>query len=303
MIARLLQSAEGKVAPSLSACVMVGGEVRLLWNPARVYDLASLTKVLCTSELALRLASDGRLALDRGHPLWSPGVTARQLLQHSAGCLWWKELWKIPGVDVPTRGDIVNHALREPLVSAPGERHAYSDLGFLALGAAIEAVGGAPIDQLWSAPGLSWGHPGAEPTGEGPDGVVNDLNARAMGGVAAHAGLFGTAEAVARQVQRWIDGKVPLIDAIDARGAGSHALGWDTPSGELSSAGAHPPSDALGHTGFTGTSAWFSRSLGLVAVLLSNRVAYGRDPAKIRALRHAWHGEAWSLAAPARSAG
>ncbi|MBM4391372.1 MAG: beta-lactamase family protein [Deltaproteobacteria bacterium] len=301
MIARLLQEAEGVVAPSLSACVMVGGEVRLLWNPGRVYDLASLTKVLCTTEVALRLADEGRLPLDAGHPLWPPGVTARHLLQHSAGYLWWKELWKLPGV--PARADIVAHALREPLVSPPGDRHAYSDLGFLALGAAIEAVGGARIDQLWSAPGLTWGHPAAEPTGEGPDGVVNDENARALGGVAAHAGLFGTAEAVARQVSRWIAGEVPLSSEIHARGAGSHALGWDTPSGELSSAGPCPPADALGHTGFTGTSAWFSRSLGVVAVLLSNRVAYGRDPARIRALRHAWHGEAWLLATSSRPPG
>lgn len=301
MIARLLHEAEGVVAPSLSACVMVDGEVRFLWNPGRVYDLASLTKVLCTTEVALRFARDGRLPLDEGHPLWPPGVTARQLLQHSAGYLWWKELWKLPGV--PTRADIVHHALHEPLVSAPGQRHTYSDLGFIALGAAIEAVGGAPVNQLWSAPGLSWGHPEAEPTGEGPDGVVNDENARAMGGVAPHAGLFGTAEAVARQVQRWLAGEIPLADQLHARGAGSHALGWDTPSGELSSAGAQPPADALGHTGFTGTSAWFSRAQGVVAVLLSNRVAYGRDPVKIRALRHAWHGEAWSLAATRRGAG
>ncbi len=293
MIASLLVAAEGKVAPSLSACVLVRGEVRFLWNPDRVYDLASLTKVLCTTEVALRMHQDGRLPLDAGHPSWPAGVTARRCLQHSAGFLWWKELWHAGG-----REAIVRAALAEPLVSAPGTHHTYSDLGMIALGAAIEEVGGARIDRLYTPTGLAWGHAAAQPTGEGPDGVVNDENARAMDGVAPHAGLFGTALAVARCGQRWLDGEVRLApEAFSSRGLGSHALGWDTPSGEVSSAGSAPPVDAVGHTGFTGTSLWMSPALGVVAVLLTNRVALGREPGKIRELRHRWHQAAWALAA------
>lgn len=293
----LLEEAEGVVAPSLSACVLVNGREVFAHHADRIYDLASLTKVLCTTEVALRFAADGRLPLDAPHPLWQPGLTARRLLQHSAGCLWWKDL----GAEASGREAILRLALSEPLVTAPGAVHTYTDLGFLSLGAALEAVGGARIDALYAreapdaAARLAWGHPDAVPTEGGLQGVVHDDNARNMGGVAPHAGLFGDARAVAFVASRWLEGGVPLAaEAFTAHGAGSHVLGWDTPSGEASSAGPTPPADAVGHTGFTGTSVWMSPSRGVVAVLLTNRVAYGRDPARIRALRHAWHQEAWS---------
>lgn len=294
-LAAPLAGAVGVVAPSISACVLHEGREVFAWQPARVYDLASLTKVLCTTELALRLCDQGRLGLDDGHPLWQRGVTTRLLLQHSAGCLWWKELWR-----EGSREAIVRAALTEPLVTAPGAAHTYTDLGFLSLGAAVEAEGGGRIDDVFrrmapdAAQHLSWGHPDAQPTEGGLQGVVHDDNARGMGGIAAHAGTFGTARAVAAVAQRWLDGRVPLAArAFTERGRGSHALGWDTPSGDLSSAGPRPPADAIGHTGFTGTSVWMSPRHRTVAVLLTDRVMYGRDPVQVRRLRHAWHQTVW----------
>ncbi len=283
------------VAPSLSACVMVDGKVVYARAPDLVYDLASLTKVLCTTELALRMVEAGRLNLAGSHRLWQPGITTRLLLQHCAGALWWKELWR-----AGTREDIVLAALSEPLVAPPGTAHTYTDLGFLSLGAAIEAEAGAPLDEAFTALApeaarlFRWGHPNAVATENGLQGVVHDDNARAMGGVAAHAGLFGDARSVAAVAWRWLAGDVPLAQrAFTERGLGSHALGWDTPSGHESSAGPRPPPDAVGHTGFTGTSLWVSAEQKTVAVLLTNRVAFGRDPVRIRALRHLWHQAAW----------
>ena len=283
------------MAPSISAVVLHHGVEVFSFEPERIYDLASLTKVLSTTELALRADASGSLPLDQGHALWPSGVTARLLLQHAAGCLWWRELWRDGG-----RADVLAAALREPLVTAPGAVHTYSDLGFLCLGAALEASSGYRLDTLLQreapdvADHLRWGHPDAEPTEGGLQGVVHDDNARAMGGVAPHAGLFGSARAVAAVAQRWLSGDVPHARrAFIERGVGSHALGWDTPSGDRSSAGPRPPADAVGHTGFTGTSLWMSPAEGVVAVLLTNRVAYGRDPVRIRELRHAWHQAAW----------
>ncbi len=290
-----LVQAVGTVAPSLSASVLVDGEEVFAHEPDRVYDLASLTKVLCTSELAMRMVADGRLPLDAHHPLWQAGITTRHLLQHTAGCLWWKELWH-----AGNREAILRAALAEPLVTPPGARHVYSDLGFLSLGAAIEAVGGARIDALFTAMApdaaarVTWGHGEAQPTENGLQGVVHDDNARGMGGVAAHAGLFGSARAVAAITARWLDGTVPLASlAFTTPGLGSHRLGWDSPSGAVSSAGPLPPTDAVGHTGFTGTSVWASPGRRTIAVLLTNRVAYGRDPGQIRRLRHEWHQAVW----------
>jgi CubicO group peptidase (beta-lactamase class C family) len=118
-----------------------------------------------------------------------------------------------------------------------------------------------------------------------------------MGGVASHAGLFGTALQVAEAGRRWISGDVPLAtEAFTSRGPGTHALGWDTPNPDgTSTSGGEPPPDAVGHTGYTGTSIWMSPSRGRVAVLLTNRVAYTLDIVPIRGLRRAFHQAAWSL--------
>ncbi len=276
------------VAPSLSAAVWHDGRELFTHNPARVYDLASLTKVLATTEVVLRAVESGRLDLDGGHPLLPPNVTIAQLLSHSAGMLWWKDLSALR-----TRAAVLQAALAEPLVTAPGLTHVYSDLSFLSLGAVIEAVMGARMDALWHGP-LRWGDALAEPTENGLRGVVHDDNARCMGGVAPHAGLFGNARQVLAVATRWLRAGVPLSQtAFTRRGAGSHVLGWDTPSGEASSAGPRPPADAVGHTGFTGTSVWMSPSRRIIAVLLTNRVAFGRDAARIRSLRHEWHQCVW----------
>lgn len=280
----ILDEAEPRVAPAASALVWQG-RVRYARRPERIFDLASLTKVLCTTSVTMDLAAAGALDLDAPQPdLW-PGQTLARLLQHSAGCLWWKDLWRLGD-----RAAILEAARREPLPHRPGVDHVYSDLGFLTLGGWIEARFGR-IDELWVGP-LRWGDPRAEPTEGGLRGVVHDENARAMGGVAPHAGLFGGVEDVL-EVCLDVLARPWAARAFTGAGAGSHVLGWDRPSGELSSAGPRPPPDAVGHTGFTGSSVWMSPGAGIVAVLLTNRVAWGRDPAAIRALRHRWHQAVW----------
>jgi len=281
MMRSLLEAAEGEVAPSISALVIERGQECFAHHADRVYDLASLTKVLCTTELALR-----HLDLENGHPLLPPGVTIAHVLQHTSGWPAWKAFFPA------RREEVIAAVLREPLVAAPGSVHCYSDLGFIALGAVLEAESGARLDALWTGP-LRWGDARAEPTGA-PG--VHDENARAMEGVAPHAGLFGSAREVAAVVARWLDGNIPRArEAFTRRGVGTHALGWDTPNPDgTSSAGPRPPPGAVGHLGFTGTSLWMDPVRGRIAVLLSNRVALPGDASKVKALRAAWHSEAWS---------
>lgn len=290
----LLADAVGRVAPAVSALVVEDSRELFVFGEERVYDLASLTKPLCTAEVALSAVAAGRLTLDAGHALLPPGVSIRHLLQHASGWPAWRPLYENGG-----RAAVIAAALREPLVAVPGSTHCYSDLGFIALGAVLEAVYGARIDALWGG-ALTWGHADSEPTDGPRGGPVNDLNARAMDGVAPHAGLYGDVRAVAATAARWFDHEL-AGRAFTERGPGTHALGWDTPSpagtstAGTSTAGADPPPDAVGHLGFTGTSVWMSPSRRRVAVLLTNRVAFGADASAIRVLRRAFHQRAWEL--------
>lgn len=302
----LLGTAEGVVAPGVSAVVadVEHGEMRVRYQreAARVYDLASLTKALCTTEVAMRALADGRLELDGVHPLLPRGVRVRDLLQHASGWPAHRELDSVvpPGV-VDRRAAVVREALATIPEAPPGMRHVYSDIGFLGLGAILEDVLGARIDacldHAWPEHPFVWSHPDSEPTDGPRGGAVNDGNARAMGGVAPHAGLFGTALQVAQAGARWLSGAAPRAhQAFTTRGPGTHALGWDTANTDgTSSAGAQPPPDTVGHLGYTGTSIWMSPSRGRVAVLLTNRVALSLDPAPIRGLRRAFHQAAWDL--------
>ena len=123
--------------------------------------------------------------------------------------------------------------------------------------------------------------------------------------MSAHAGLFGTADAVAKAVGPWlaaVRGEASPIPASWAKEFvrkqgidpnGSWALGWDTPStgpgGMPSSSGAHFSPASFGHLGYAGTSVWVDPERELIVVLLTNRVHPTRKNDKIRAFRPAIH--------------
>lgn len=279
----------------------------------QVYDLASLTKILATTVVAARLVDAGVLDLDAPVsatlPDVHPGITARHLLSHSSGLPAWAPLyeghpiseWGTPA----TREAMLRAARTAELQSAPGERHTYSDLGFLAFLSLCETLAGAPWEALVErhalAPhgaALRWGWEGAAATqdcgvrGEVVEGTVDDLNCAAMGGVSSHAGLFGSAREVARQVdamRREILAGGTLASFALYRGPGSHRLGFDSISPGYSSTGRFFPQDTIGHLGFTGTSAWTSPSGGLTVVLLTNRVHPADRRDDIRAARPLLH--------------
>lgn len=132
-------------------------------------------------------------------------------------------------------------------------------------------------------------------------GEVDDDNAYAMGGVAPHAGLFGTARGVAgfgSRILEEADGAGRLAPAAvwaevlrrDGTAGSTRALGFDTMSPEGSAAGARLNREAtVGHLGFTGTSLWIDRSRRLSIALLSNRVHPSRSNEAIRIYRPRFH--------------
>ncbi len=291
--------------------------------PDTIYDLASLTKVVATTAVAMALYQDGVMDLEEPVRRWLPEfrgelkdqVTARHLLSHSSGIAWWAPLFK----ELSGQEAFVRRICETPLESPAGARTVYSDMGFILLGAVLERVAGRPLgalaqqrvfDPLGMAetgyrPSQSL-RPRVAPTevcawrGRLVHGEVHDENAYAMGGVAPHAGLFGTAPELARLARMLAEGGLwqgrrifePVTIERFTRRAGipgsTRALGWDTPNPTgYSTAGSLMSRLAFGHIGFTGTSLWIDPTRGAFVILLSNRIHPTRDNEGIRAVRPA----------------
>lgn len=284
-------------------------------DPQRtVYDLASLTKVVGLTTAAMILYDEGRLQLDARVvdilPAFTGGakdqVTVRDLLTHRSGLPAGRELWRIARTPEEARQKV----LETPLTGRPGVTYVYSDLGADVLGMIVEEISGQPLDRfvrerIFQPLGMfdtgflphdslrSRTAPTevTPPRGYPLRGEVHDENAWALGGVAGHAGLFGTASDLSIFAQMLLNGGTyngvrivseNTIRLFTARAAGSRALGWEVAAGEHGAGDFLSPS-AFGHTGFTGTSLWIDPEREMFVLLLTNRVhaAKARRPARI----------------------
>jgi CubicO group peptidase (beta-lactamase class C family) len=284
-------------------------------DAATVFDLASLTKVLSTTTIAVLLTRREKLdvneAVARVLREWTArdraSVTIGDLLEHSSGLPAHREYFRrLQGI-----GAYLHAIAAEPLEYPPRSASLYSDLGFIALGSALERLGGAPLHQQFDGWWADVG--GAEPLAYLPpaewktriaatefdewrgrrlQGEVHDQNAAALGGVAAHAGLFGTAAAVGVAARWWLEQlETPVGQRFAERSCvpgSSRALGWDRML-PTSSCGSRMSTRAIGHTGFTGTSLWIDPSSGLYFVLLTNRIHASKHSDAIQHLRREFH--------------
>lgn len=283
------------------------------------YDLASLTKPVVATACML-LEDAGLLSGSDAVSEWVPGfrdggreaVTVEHLLTHTSGLPAHRPLFDT----CSTAAEALSAVCGFELERTPGTETAYSDLGFILLGAVLEAAAGSDLRTLVTqrvleplemdrtsyrpTPSMVTEIPPTEQTDEGLiHGVVHDDNARAMGGVAPHAGLFGPAADLGRLLTAYLSGGVlegkqvlPAegVEAYTTRvGDGGRTPGWDTVSEEGSSAGRHFGPLSFGHLGFTGTSMWADPDTGIGIVLLTNRVHPARDNDGIRRLRPAFH--------------
>jgi CubicO group peptidase (beta-lactamase class C family) len=285
-------------------------------SDATVFDLASLTKVIVTATRAMQAVEAGRLTLEdrvgdylhdwRGSD--RDAVTIADLLEHASGLTAYLPFFR----DHRGRGEFERAICTMPLEYPPRSRSIYSDLGFMLLGFILDDIGFALRNWCFGEKGedLSFNPPRewrdrTAPTeldlwrGRLIQGEVHDENTWALGGVAGHAGLFGTAAAVsafARDVLKGLQGETTLARAETfARFArrssvpgSSRALGWDTML-PTSSCGTRLSNRALGHTGFTGTSLWIDPAQDLYVVFLTNRVHPSRDNNGIQPVRRAVH--------------
>lgn len=304
------------------------------------FDLASLTKPLTTATWVLQQVEHGRLELDDAvgaHLEISEEALARvpiwRLLNHTAGLPAHRRYFTGLGPSVRQSGGFerARGALRRMLCHTaldrePGADEVYSDLGFLLLEWIAERVD-LTLTRRWPdlpghGPTALHFRPSAEPPPPAPGyaptercalrgrlvrGQAHDENAWVIGGVAGHAGAFGTIGAVHHMGRLWLrtlagDGRALNISPELAREAvnrkwmhprGTRILGWDTPTPGRSSAGQHFGRRAIGHLGFTGTSIWMDPEADVVMVLLTNRISPSRDNPGIRRLRPALHDAAW----------
>ncbi|MGH7379022.1 MAG: exo-beta-N-acetylmuramidase NamZ domain-containing protein [Candidatus Methylomirabilales bacterium] len=275
-------------------------------NLTTIFDVASLTKVVVTAPLVLQLVEEGRVRLEdplgrhlsefRGHPVGR--ATVRQLLLHTSGLP--------PGLPREDTSEgpaaILRAIRREGLLAPPGTRYIYSDLNYILLGALLERITGRPLPALaherifqrlgmretFFNPPEAWRYriaPTEVLNGEVRAGIVHDPLAFRMGGVAGHAGLFSTAEDLARFAQAILNGGVygggrilaPRTVALMVsplalpQARGRRTLGWDVDS-PAAVRGIHGSPASFGHTGFTGTALWIDPPTDTFVVFLSNRV-------------------------------
>ena len=304
----LLRDATGRVFPA--AQLIAVDHFSLVYeravgecDPETLFDIASLTKPLSTATLAMMAVEEGALGLD-DRP--RKELTVEQLLTHSSGLPAWKLLGD-------TRAAVLRAVAAEPLESPPGTVARYSDLGFILLGATVEHALGESLDAAFArriAQPLGIGtrfnpqeRERCAPTEGDLRGVVHDENARAMGGVAGHAGLFSTARDVSRIVHALVAAwhgvrstSTPrLLPTACVRrmwtpagvAGATWCLGWDRPSATGSSAGDKWPKDGVGHLGFTCCSVWIDPPRARWIVLLSNRVHPSRTNDAIKQFRPA----------------
>ncbi len=284
-----------------------------------IFDAASLTKVVATAPSILILAEEGKLRLVdpvvRYIPEFAAGggdrekVTIEQLLTHRAGLPPDDPLELYTG----TSEEIFARKYRQPLVNPPGAKFVYSDVGYEVLGEIVRKVSGQTLDRFAAEhifrplgmkdtafhplpPGEGRGEgrtradvsryaPTEQREGRWMRGEVHDPRAYAVGGVAGHAGMFSTANDLAKFCEMILAGgrlgRVRILSplAVDAMtrprdygDADLRGLGFDIATDYSRIRGDLIPPGSFGHSGFTGTSIWIDPASETFVILLSNRV-------------------------------
>ncbi len=269
-----------------------------------IFDLASLTKVIATTTAVMQLVEQGKVRLNDPVAKYLPefaqngkdDVTIRQLLTHYSGLA--------PDLDLKTPWEGKDTAYRmafaETPQDPPGSRFSYSDINFIVLGALVERVSGESLDEYCERhifvplkmthtrflPPAAW-RAKIAPTQYDENehmlrGVVHDPTARRMGGVAGHAGLFSTADDLAKFAQALLNGGGGVLSPLSVEKMTQpeqppsapvlRGFGWDIDSPFSSNRGDLLPVGSYGHTGFTGTSMWIDPTTQTYIILLTNAV-------------------------------
>lgn len=281
-----------------------------------LFDLASLSKVVSTTMVALRFLEEGRLALtDRvvdffpQAPEDKQAITIFHLMTHTSGISPFFLLSR----EVQGPEEALKAILNRPLVQEIGKWPIYSCMGYILLGKILEKVGDAPLDALareWVFTPMGMRHTTYHPqgnvapteldsaTGKLIQGVVHDENARFLQGISGNAGVFSNIGDMSAFAAMLSQGGGPLLMpqtlamALENRtpqGPEHRGLGFQLAGSEGCFLGTALGSRAFGHTGFTGTSLAIAPDTGLWVVLLTNRVCPSRENTALISLRRQIH--------------
>jgi uncharacterized protein YbbC (DUF1343 family)/CubicO group peptidase (beta-lactamase class C family) len=269
-----------------------------------IFDLASLTKVIATTTSMMQLVERGKIRVGDTVAKYLPefaqngkeDITVRQLLTHYAGLA--------PDLDLQTpwqgKETAYKMAFAEKPETSPGAGLVYSDIGFIVVGALVEKVSGeslnhyaeshvfAPLKMAHTRylPPKAWRAKIAPTQFDDHNhmlrGEVHDPTALRMGGVAGHAGLFSTADDLAKFAQALLNGGGGILSPVTVEkmttpeqpptATGVRGFGWDIDSPFSSNRGNLLPVGSYGHTGFTGTSIWIDPTTRSYIILLTNAV-------------------------------
>lgn len=282
------------------------------------FDMASLTKILSPTMIALKMLEEGRLTLydTLGSYFDAPSdkaeITVFQLMTHSSGLL--PHIMLQEETSDPAKAASV--ILSSELVCPPGSQVNYSCMGYILLGKILEQIGGKPLNELaeeYVFDPLGMTHTGYLPQGdhiaateitpEGQclQGVVHDENARFLGGISGNAGVFSDlSDCVTFATMLACGGRLNAENYLSPavyeaavrnytpgcnqnRGLGFHLKGEASFHGDLF------PAASFGHTGFTGTSLLIDPTTGLYVVLLANRVHPTRQNIRFLRVRRLFH--------------
>ncbi len=298
-------------------------------TPDTIFDLASLTKVVATATSIMVLVERGQIRLGDPVSRYIPefgemgkkNITVEQLLTHRSGLLpdnaiedyhqgeakAWENIWKLaPIAEVGSKfiysdvnfevlGELVHRISGKPLNEFAAE-NIYRPLG-------MKETGFLPAKNLQSRIAPTEGFYDSERIGKSPTtneikrGIVHDPRSFLLGGVAGHAGLFATADDLARYCQMILNGgsldgtkilsQMGIARMTEGRASGGNAsdgnvrgLGWDMFTSYSANRGDLFPVGSFGHTGFTGTGLWLDPSSETFVIFLSNRVHPKLDPKK-----------------------
>jgi uncharacterized protein YbbC (DUF1343 family)/CubicO group peptidase (beta-lactamase class C family) len=298
-------------------------------TPDTIFDLASLTKVVATATSVMILVERGKIRLGDPVARYIPEfgemgkktITIEQLLTHRSGLIAdnaiedyqhgvekaWENLWKLaPVAEVGSKfiysdvnfevlGELVRRISGKPLDQFAAENIyrplGMKDTGFVPAKALQSRI--APTERLYDAERI--GNQNA--SNEIKRGIVHDPRAYLLGGVAGHAGLFSTADDLARYSRMILSGgslngvrvlsQMGVARMTEGRASGGNAvdgivrgLGWDMFTGFSANRGDLFPVGSFGHTGYTGTGLWIDPTSETFVIFLSNRVHPKLDPKK-----------------------